>query len=417
MNQSEQVVLSSKKLPWYKEVNKNQWKSLIASGFGWMLDSMDVMIYSMVLVYVMKELSMNQSMAGFLATLTLLSSAVGGLIFGVVADRFGRVRSLIISIFVYSVFTALCGFSQTITQLAVCRLLLGLGMGGEWVAGAALVTESWPQKHRGKAMGLVQSSWAIGYAIAAVVTAILVPLYGWRSTFFFGIVPAIIILFVRKGTEEPQIWKNRDEKNGRSFFSLFKPGVLKWTILGALLSICAQFGYWGLFTWMPAYLSTPAADGGAGLNIVKSTTFIVVMQLGAWLGYSSFGFMADKFGRKITFIIFFGLAAILVPIYGLIHVPNVLLLIGPFVAFFGSGYFSGFGSVLAELFPTEIRATGQGFCYNFGRALAAFAPTLIGILATSIGLGAAFGFLSFAFAIAVLLVIFFLPETNGWELK
>jgi len=418
MNQP-QVTEITYQQPWYKEINKKQWKSLFASGLGWMLDAMDVMIYSMVLVYIMKDLNMSQSVGGFLATLTLISSALGGLIFGIIADRFGRIRSLIMSIFIYSIFTFFCGFSQTVTQLAIFRFLLGLGMGGEWVAGAALVTESWPAKHRGKAMGFVQSSWAIGYALAAVVTSVLVPLFQWRSVFFFGIVPAFIILLVRKGTEEPDIWKENSQKKekGGSLISLFRSDVRKWTILGASLSICAQFGYWGLFTWIPAYLATPVNAGGAGLDIVKSTIFIVIMQVGAWLGYSLFGFMADRYGRKITFIIFFGLSAILVPVYGMIHNASVLLIIGPFVAFFGSGYFSGFGTVLAELFPTDVRATGQGFCYNFGRALAAFAPFIIGILAASMGLGAAFGFLAIAFAVAVLLVIFFLPETKGWLLK
>ena len=408
--------------PWYKEINNKQWRSLLASSFGWMLDAMDVMLYSMVLVYIMKDLNMTQSTAGFLATLTLLSSAIGGLLFGIFADKFGRVRALIVSVFVYSIFTALCGFSQTVTQLAIFRFLLGLGMGGEWVAGAALVTESWPAQHRGKAMGFVQSSWAIGYMLAAIVSAILIPLGGWRAVFFFGILPAIIILIFRRGTEEPEIWQTRNNQreattNKGSLLQLFRPGIRKWTLIGSLLSICAQFGYWGLFTWIPAYLATPIKEGGAGLDIVKSTTWIVIMQLGAWFGYSLFGLMADRFGRKITFILFFGLAAILVPVYGLIHESTILLLIGPFVAFFGSGYFSGFGSVLAELFPTEVRATAQGFCYNFGRALAAFAPTIIGMLASNFGLGGAFGFLTIAFVIAVFLVIFFLPETKGWQLK
>lgn len=407
-------------VPWYKEINKQQWKSLMASSLGWMLDAMDVMLYSMVLVYVMADLNFDQGVAGLLATFTLLSSAIGGLIFGMVADRYGRVRSLMISILVYSLFTALCGFSTTVTQLAIFRLLLGLGMGGEWVAGAALVTETWPAKHRGKAMGIVQSNWAIGYALAAIVAGILIPLFGWRGVFFFGVLPAFLVFFMRRGTEEPEIWQKRDKsvaaKKKGSVVNLFKSDVRKWTILGASLSICAQFGYWGLFTWIPAYLASPASAGGAGLDITKSTTWIVIMQVGAWFGYVGFGMLADKFGRKITFIIFFVLAAVLVPVYGLSQDATRLLLLGPFVAFFGSGYFSGFGAVLAELFPTEIRATGQGFCYNFGRAMAAFAPFVIGTLSVTMGLGAAFGFLGIAFALAAILVMLFLPETKGREL-
>ena len=409
--------------PWYKEITGTQWRALVAAASGWALDAMDVMLYSMILVQIMAELQMDQTTGGFLATLTLLSSAVGGILFGLVADRYGRTKSLMISILIYSVFTFLCGFSETVTQLAVFRLLLGLGMGGEWVAGAALITETWDAKHRGKAMGLVQSAWAIGYALAAIVAGVITPLWGWRGVFFFGILPALVAFWIRKGTKEPEIWAKRQSDAGSkardrsTLLGLFSSGVFRWTLLGSALSVCAQFGYWGLFTWIPSYLGSPVEQGGAGLDIFKSTTWIVIMQTGAWLGYVSFGFLADQIGRKITFILFFALAALLVPIYGMTTDPTKLLILGPFVAYFGSGYFSGFGAVLAELFPTAIRATGQGFCYNFGRGVAATAPTVVGFLATSMGLGAAFGFLAIAFALAALLVWLFLPETLGRQLS
>jgi len=409
--------------PWYKEITGTQWRALIAAMAGWALDAMDVMLYSMILVQIMAELQISQTTGGFLATLTLLSSAIGGILFGIIADRYGRTKALMASILVYSVFTFLCGFSQTVTQLAVFRLLLGLGMGGEWVSGAALITETWDAKHRGKAMGLVQSAWAIGYALAAIVAGVISPLWGWRGVFFFGIAPALIIFWIRKGTKEPEIWVKRHqegiekhERRRARLLELFSGKVFRWTLLGSVLSVLAQFGYWGLFTWIPSYLGSPVEQGGAGLDIFRSTTWIVIMQTGAWLGYVSFGFLADKFGRKKTFILFFALAALLVPIYGMTRDATQLLILGPFVAFFGSGYFSGFGAVLAELFPTDIRATGQGFCYNFGRGVAATAPTVVGFLATSMGLGAAFGFLAIAFALAAILVWLFLPETLGKQL-
>jgi MFS family permease len=410
-------------LPWYREITSKQWKALVASGTGWMLDAMDVTLYAMVLVHVMADLHMDKSIGGLLASLTLLSSAFGGIIFGMVADKYGRTKSLMISMITFSLFTAFCGFSQTVTQLAIARLLVGIGMGGEWVAGAALITETWPAKHRGKAMGFVQGSWAIGYGFAAIIAGLILPTFGWRGVFFVGIIPALIALWIRKGTDEPEIWKERQVANKKnnikergSLKKLFDKKVLKWTILGSALSVCAQFGYWGLFTWVPTYLATPVNQGGAGLNLFKQTSWIVIMQVGAWLGYVSFGLLADKYGRKITFIIFFIMAAILVPIYGFSQEPTKLLLLGPAVAFFGSGYFSGFGAVLAELFPTEIRATGQGFAYNFGRAVAASAPFTIGALATKMGLGVAFSITSVAFGLAAVLVIFFLPETKGQEL-
>ncbi|MED1950243.1 MFS transporter [Brevibacillus centrosporus] len=424
MEKVPQMKTSSRPIPWYREINSKQWKTLVAASTGWMLDAMDVTLYAMIIVYIMADLQMTQTTAGLLASLTLLSSAFGGLIFGMIADKKGRTTALMISMIVFALFTALGGFSQTVTQLAIARLIVGLGMGGEWVAGAALITESWPAKHRGKAMGLVQGSWAIGYGLAAVISGLVLPTFGWRGVFFVGIIPALFAIWVRLGTDEPDIWVEKQKENvkathkekGSSVGKLFDKKVRRWTILGSALSICAQFGYWGLFTWIPTYLATPVAKGGAGLDLMKQTSWIVIMQVGAWLGYVIFGLLADKIGRRITFILFFALAAILVPLYGFSQDPEKLLLLGPLVAFFGSGYFSGFGAILAELFPTAIRATGQGFCYNFGRAVAASAPFSIGVLANTMGLGVAFSITSVAFGLAALLVLFFLPETKGKEL-
>lgn len=423
MENNPKAEMTTSNVRWYREITSKQWKTLVAASTGWMLDAMDVTLYAMIIVYIMADLDMTQSTAGLLASLTLLSSAFGGLIFGMVADKKGRTTALMYSMIVFALFTALGGFSQSVTQLAIARLIVGIGMGGEWVAGAALITESWPAKHRGKAMGLVQGSWAIGYGLAAVIAGLVLPTFGWRGVFFVGIIPALFAIWVRLGTDEPDIWvekQKEDKKNSSkekgSIKKLFDKKVRRWTILGSALSICAQFGYWGLFTWIPTYLATPVAKGGAGLDLMKQTSWIVIMQVGAWLGYVIFGLMADKFGRRITFIIFFAMAAIMVPLYGFSQDPSKLLLLGPLVAFFGSGYFSGFGAVLAELFPTEIRATGQGFCYNFGRAVAASAPFTIGVLATTMGLGVAFSITSVAFGLAAVLVLIFLPETKGREL-
>ncbi|HHY68044.1 MAG TPA: MFS transporter [Alicyclobacillus sp.] len=403
------------------QVGPQAWKALIASGLGWMLDSMDVMLYSMILVNIMADLHMNKSIGGLLASLTLLSSAAGGILFGVLADRIGRTRSLLYSVLIYSVFTALSGFSQTVSQLALFRVLLGLGMGGEWVAGAALVTEAWPAEHRGKAMGFVQGCWAIGYAAASLITALVLPTFGWRAVFFVGILPALIIYAVRRTVKEPEIWTQRQVTGGRrgswqTFAEIFHAPHLKWTVLGSALSLFAQFGYWGLFTWIPTYLGTSAAEGGAGLTVTKTALWVIIMQVGSWLGYVTFGFIADRIGRRWTFFLFFAGAAVLVPFYGLTHTASTLLLLGPFVAFFGSGYFSGFGAVLAELFPTAIRATGQGFTYNFGRGVSASAPFVVGTLAMTMGLGSAFFATALSFALAAITTLVFLPETKGKEL-
>ncbi len=408
-------------LPWYREVNANQWKALLAASLGWTLDGMDIMIYSMIIVQIMKDLSFNTAIGGLMVSVFLLASAVGGIVFGMIADKIGRTKALIASILIYSVFTTACGFAQTALHLGVFRVLLGLGMGGEWVAGAALITETWPTKHRGKAMGIVQSCWPLGYALAAVVTAIIVPAYGWRAAFYVGIIPALVTAWIRHDVKEPQIWTDHKAKTAREgnaegtlvlLGRIFSRQYLRRTILACLLSSCAMFAYWGLFAWVPGFLAASPEKGGVGLNVLTSSTFVVAMNMGGWLGYVSFGFLIDKVGRRKPWMIFMLISAILVPIYGQTRNATVLLLMGPLVAFFGMGYYSGFGTILAELYPTKIRATAQGFNYNIGRAVSACAPFVVGSLALTYGLGSAFLITSAAF-LAATMMIFLLPETKG----
>ncbi|MEG6506266.1 MFS transporter [Nitratidesulfovibrio sp. 1201_IL3209] len=410
---------------WHQEVSPRQWRTVIAGGLGWALDSMDVMLYAMVIVHIMAELQLTTSQAGLLTTATLVASGIGGMLFGLIADKWGRKFSLTLSILTYSVFTAACGFSQTMTQLLVFRFILGLGMGGEWTAGAALVTETWPAKHRGKAMGLMQSCWALGYAAAALVTAIVLPHFGWRVVFFVGILPALFTLWVRRHVEEPAIWvehkeKEKSAKKERNILAnvaeLFSAQNRKYTFLAFGLSLMHLFTYWGLFSWIPGYLSLPPEQGGAGLNIFKSATWVIVMQVGGWFGYVLFGFIADAIGRKKAFTIFFLVATILVPIYSMTRDPIALLCIGPFLVFFGAGFASGFGPLIAELFPTRMRATAQGIIYNSARAISAFAPFIIGSLAGVYGLGPAFLLIGACFLLGLVLVLL-LPETTGRELE
>jgi MFS family permease len=406
---------------WYREVSPQQRRALIAASLGWMLDSMDVMLYSMVLTHLMQELGMTKATAGWLNSLTLLASAAGGILFGILADRIGRTRALIGSILIYSIFTAACGFAANVTQLAVFRVLLGLGMGGEWATGAALVSETWPDRHRGKAMGFMQSSWAIGYAVAALVTFVVLPRWGWRAVFFAGIVPALVTLWIRHSVEESGLWlasKERSRQEGRAagIADLFRHGYGKSTLLITAMNAGTMFGWWGLFTWIPPYLALPQDQGGAGLSLVQSTWWIVLMQVGMWLGYVTFGFVSDVAGRKRTYIGYVLIAAALVPIYGATRHPVALMLLGPLVAFFGTGYFTGFGIISAELFPTGIRATAQGLSYNLGRGISAIAPYTVGSLAQVHGLGAAFGLTSVAFLVAALLAMG-LPETRNTPLR
>jgi MFS family permease len=407
---------SSRGFGWPSDVTPAERKSLIAGGLGWMLDAMDVMLYSLVLTYLIREFSMDTRTAGFLNSLTLVASAIGGFLFGILADRIGRTRALMASILVYSLASAACGFSHTIPQLATFRFVLGLGMGGEWTTGAALIAETWRAEHRGKALGLMQSAYAIGEAIAAVIVLIVFPHFGWRAVFFVGVLPALLVLWIRRGVPEPDLWKNRPAtQKGNWLNRLREKTILRNGLLATAMNACSMFGYWGLFTWIPGYLSLPVSRGGRGLSIVLGTTFYLVLSPGKWLGYASFGFFADAFGRRKPYFTYLLIAAILVPIYGIIRSPLWLLVLGPFVAFFGTGFFSGYAAITSEIFPGEIRAAAMGLSYNVGRGFSAIAPFAVGSIASRFGFGPAFFLLAAAFLLAALLALM-LPETRGRQL-
>ena len=377
---------------------------------------MDVMLYSLILAYLILEFGMDTRTAGFLNSLTLVASAIGGFLFGVLADRIGRTRALMASILVYSLASAACGLSHSIPQLATFRFILGLGMGGEWTTAAALIAETWRAEHRGKALGLMQSAYAIGEAIAALIVLIVLPHFGWRAVFFVGVLPALLVFWIRRGVPEPAIWKNRVRSHQIKWLDrLLEKEVLRNGLLATAMNACGMFGYWGLFTWIPAYLSLPASQGGRGLSLVKTTTFFLVLCLGKWLGYATFGFFADAFGRRKPFFSYLLIAAILVPIYGMARSSFWLLLLGPFVAFFGTGFFSGYAAIASEIFPGEIRAAAMGLSYNIGRGLSAVAPFAVGALALRYGIGPAFFLQAGAFFVAAILALM-LPETRGREL-
>jgi len=314
-------------------------------------------------------------------------------------------------------FTAACGLARTTGQLAVFRILLGLGMGGEWACGAALVAETWPSEHRGKALGVMQSAWAVGYGLAAALTAVLLPRFGWRAVFFAGIFPALVTFWIQRAVPEPEIWlrsRSLEPASGmkEGFAGLWGRGHRRHIVVATLANAGTMFAWWGLFTWIPAYLSLPPSRGGAGLSIVATSTWIITMQTGMWLGYVTFGYISDRVGRKFSYVGYILAAAAIVPIYGSTRDPILLFLIGPLVGFFGTGYFSGFGAITAEIFPTRIRASAQGLTYNLGRGASALAPYLVGALGAHHGLGFAFLLTSGSFLIAGLVALL-LPETRG----
>ena len=405
-------------LGWWRGASPEAQRALVAASLGWMLDSFDVMLYALVLTSLMADLGITAPTAGLLGSATLVASAAGGMMFGVVADRYGRTRALMGSILIYSVFTAMCGLAQNVGQLAVFRVLLGLGMGGEWASGAALVSETWPAEHRGKALGFMQSSWAIGYGLAAAVTAVVLPAWGWRAVFFVGVLPAFFTIWVRRRVREPAIWREARASAGPRprFASIFGGGAAGVTIAVTLMNACTMFAWWGFNLWLPGYLSLPPARGGVGLSTTVMAGFVIAMQVGMWFGYVTFGFASDAIGRKRAYVTYLIAAAVLVLAYVSVRTPFVLLLLGPFVAFFATGYFSGFGAVTAELYPTAIRATAQGFTYNIGRLASAVAPFAVGSLAETRGFGAALSMCSVAFVLAAVFWIW-IPETRGRALE
>ena len=407
-------------LEWPREVSAAERNSLLAGGVGWMLDSFDVTLYAMVLASLMRDLRIGKEAGGLLGSLTLLASAAGGVIFGFVADRIGRTRSLSASIVIYSVATAACGFASSVAVLAIFRVILGLGMGGEWTAGAALVAETWPAEHRGKALGLMQSTWAIGGMLAAGVAWAILPRWGWRGVFFVGVLPALVALWIQRRVPEPEIWRGRADSRTQErrvpLGELWRKDI-RWNgLIATAMNAFSMIGYWGLFTWIPAYFSLPVAQGGRGLSVSKTYSWLLIIGVGQWLGYVTFGFVADVWGRRRTYFGYLLVAALLAPVYGLVRSPLWLLALGPLVAFFGTGYFSGFGAIASELFPTEIRATAMGLSYNIGRGISAAAPLAIGALAVHFGLGHSFLMLGGAFLIAALLTLA-LPETKGKQLE
>lgn len=383
-----------------------------------MLDAFDVLLYSIVLATLMREFGMSKLTAGLLNSLTLVASAVGSFMFGILADRTGRRRMLSLSILTYSLFTFACGFSTSVTSLAVFRFLLGLGMGGEWNAGATLVAETWPHYWRGRAMALVQSSWAIGYALAAVTAGIILHYATWRWVFFVGVLPALVTFWIQRKVPEPEIWERHHAEVG-SGRSNTKP---MWTaVLPRLLGLLAMntfgmFAWWGLFTWIPAYLALPFERGGRGFNSLDFTTFLTLLNLcGMFPGYLLFGVLADRFGRKRTLVGYLVLAALSVPAFATATRPAFILITASITAFFGTGFFVGSGLLGSELFPTAIRATALGLSYNAARGISALAPLAIGVVGERYGLAWGFAACGIAFAAAAICALS-IPETQGTEL-
>jgi MFS family permease len=415
-----------------------QRRTLVAAALGWALDAFDAMLYALVLALLMRDFAMSKAVAGLLGTLTLLASGIGGVLFGFLADRIGRKQALMASILTYSVCSFASGLATSIATLAAARFVLGLGMGGEWNTGATLVAETWPAEFRAKAISLVQSSWALGFAAAALVAGPVSRYFGWRAVFFLGLLPALLTLWIRRGVPESELWKERVSKKtsvnrvqssdsrvsarsdllpGESnFILIFRPPYVRHTFALLLFNFCGMFAWWGLFTWMPPYLSLPVSQGGRGFGVMGTTTLLVVLNLFGMLpGYASFGWVADHLGRRKAFLIYSLMAALLIPLYATARSPVLLMVLGTIVAFFGTGMFSGSGIIGSEIFPTAVRARALGFTYNGARAMSSVAPFVIGRVGQTRGLGWAFYLCAAGYLLAAVMTTQ-LPETRGKQL-
>jgi len=418
---------------WHQGISRYQWLVLFVAWLGWVFDSMDATIYTLVLHPALHELLQAKAGApvsseeigrygGIILSIFLIGWAIGGVLFGVIADRFGRTRTLIFTILIYAVFTGMAALSTDWWHLAIYRFITALGIGGEWAAGAALVAEVWPEEKRAKAAGILQSAWAAGYFIAAAIN-LAMRQHGWRPLFVVGVAPAVVAMFVRLWVKEPECWvkaQARERETGggssRRLAALFAPGLLRPTLVGSGLAFVAVFGLWGATNWTPILVrSLPqlqSSDSTAMTTYVSYAT--MMLNVGALVGYLSFGPLADRFGRRAAFALMCLGSLVMVPVTFL--TPRsyaVVLLLLPLLGFFNNGIFSGFPIYFPELYPTRLRATGSGFCFNVGRMLASAGPFLTGILVASLG-----GFGRAASAIALiylagLMILPFAPETRG----
>ncbi|MFE5796094.1 MFS transporter [Streptomyces sp. NPDC056503] len=385
---------------------------------GYALDSYDFFTLPLSMVAIAASFGLDKGQTGLLTTVTLVVSAVGGALAGVLADRVGRVKALMITVITYALFTVLCGFAPNYETLLVFRALQGLGFGGEWAVGAILVAEYASAKHRGRTLGAVQSAWAAGWALAVVVYTLVFQFFdadqAWRILFWTGALPALLVLWVRRHVEDaPQAAAARVASPERgSLRAVFRPDLLRTTLFAILLSTGVQGGYYTLATWVPTFLKTER-----GLTVVGTGGYLTLLISGAFIGYLTGGHLTDRLGRKRNIALFAVLSAASVLAYTQIPAgSNTLLLVLGFpLGFCMSAIFSGFGSFLAELYPTPVRGTGQGLTYNTGRAIGAVFPTLVGFLSGSWGVGGALVFGAVGYGIAVLALLG-LPETRGKEL-
>lgn len=405
--------------PWFTQLHATERSALVATFAGWMLDGMDVMVYSFVLPTLVALWHISKGQAGVLGTSALLLSSLGGWIAGLAADRFGRVKVLQLTILWFALFTFLSGFANGFTQLLIFRGLQGLGFGGEWAVGSVLIGETIRSEYRGRAVGTVQGGWAIGWGISAVFYtlffAVMPPSLAWRAMFWVGLLPALLAVWVRSHVTESTIFTRtftaKKVESSTHFLQIFSPALLKTTMLAALLALGGQGGYYAITTWLPLYMNT------RGLSVTHTGGYLLVVIAGSFAGYLTAAHLADKIGRKWTLTLFAVFSFTTVLLYMVLTISDhVMLVLGFPLGFFPSGAFSPMGAFFSELFPTSLRGSGQGFVYNLGRGVGALFPSLVGYFSAHLGLGKAIAVFAVAAYMLMALSVLLLPETRGINL-
>jgi MFS family permease len=403
---------------WYAQMSADERNTFWGSIGGWMMDAMDVQIFTFAIPGIITAFGVTNADVALIGTATLLTSAFGGWFAGALSDRFGRVRTLQITIAWFAAFTFLCAFAQNYIQLFVLRALMGFGFGGEWAAAAVLVGEVISPAHRGKAVGAMQSGWAVGWGIAALMATLLLTVFpeqaAWRAMFAVGLAPAVLVFFVRRFVKEPGVFTKTQEDlaatgKAANFLEIFARPMLKTTTLGCMLSMGTQGGYYAITFWLPKFLREER-----GLTVLTSGGYLAVIIVGSFIGYLISAWLNDRIGRRANFILFALCSVVIVVVYTLIPVNDaVMFVLGFPLGFLASGIFSGMGPLLTELFPNRMRGSGQGFAYNFGRGIAALNLWFVGLLSASLPLGQSIGIFALISYGLVVVAALFLPETRG----